>query len=63
MMLILVQRTLKRIATANGVDLEKAIGDKKVPIWKAFAKNQFLVLVYRYTTCYWPECILTLMVG
>ncbi|EAR02235.1 cytochrome c3 family protein [Maribacter sp. HTCC2170] len=45
MMLILVQRTLKRIAEANGLDLEKAKSERSLPLWKAFAKNQFLVLV------------------
>ncbi|MEK6152063.1 c-type cytochrome [Flavobacteriaceae bacterium 3-367] len=45
MMLILVNRTLRRIAEANGVLLEKDKAEKGLPIWKAFAKNQFLVLV------------------
>jgi mono/diheme cytochrome c family protein len=45
MMLILVNITLKRIAEANGVIVEKAKAEKRMPIWKAFAKNQFLVLV------------------
>ncbi len=43
-MLVLVNRVLRRIASANGIDVwqEKAEG---VSIWKAFVKNQFLVLV------------------
>ncbi len=45
MMLILVNNTLRRIAEANGVVLEKARAEKRTPIWKAFAQNQFLVLV------------------
>jgi len=45
MMLILVNSTLRRIAEANGVVVEKAKAEKRMPIWKAFAKNQFLVLV------------------
>ncbi|PIF00864.1 MAG: cytochrome C [Maribacter sp.] len=45
MMLVLVQGTLKRIAEANGLDLEKAKSEKGLPLWKAFAQNQFLVLV------------------
>ena len=45
MMLVLVQRTLKRIAAANGVDLEKTRGEQRLPLWRAFAQNQFLVLV------------------
>jgi len=45
MMLVLVQRTLKRIAIANGVDLEREKAKKGLPLWKAFAQNQFLVLV------------------
>jgi len=46
MMLILVNITLRRIAEANGVSLEKAKAEKRLPIWKAFAQNQFLVLVF-----------------
>ena len=45
MMLVLVQRTLKRIAIANGVELEREKAEKGLPLWKAFAQNQFLVLV------------------
>nr|WP_299169172.1 c-type cytochrome [uncultured Allomuricauda sp.] len=44
-MLILVNNTLRRIAEANGVVLEKEKAEKRTPIWKAFAQNQFLVLV------------------
>ncbi len=44
-MLVLVNRTLKRIAEASGVVLEKEKAEKGTPIWKAFAQNQFLVLV------------------
>lgn len=43
-MLILVNKTLRRIAEANGVVLDKE-KEKRLPIWKAFAQNQFLVLV------------------
>ncbi len=43
-MLILVNKTLRRIAEANGVVLEQE-KEKRLPIWKAFAQNQFLVLV------------------
>ncbi len=42
-MLYLVTKTLKRIAEANGVVYEKK--EKRTPIWQAFIKNQFLVLV------------------
>ncbi len=45
MMLILVNKTLRRIAEANGVLVEKEKSEKGTPIWKAFAQNQFLVLV------------------
>ena len=45
LMLFLVNRTLRRIAKANGVVLERDKAEKRMPIWKAFAKNQFLVLV------------------
>ena len=42
-MLFLVTNTLKRVAEANGVEVEG--GEKRTPIWKAFVQNQFLVLV------------------
>ncbi|MGB7393998.1 MAG: c-type cytochrome [Pricia sp.] len=44
-MLFLVNKTLKRIAVANGIAVEKEKTEKRTPIWKAFAQNQFLVLV------------------
>ncbi|MDC6350188.1 c-type cytochrome [Zeaxanthinibacter sp. PT1] len=44
-MLFLVNSTLKRIAEASGVVIEKEKVEKRTPIWKAFAQNQFLVLV------------------
>jgi len=43
-MLFLVNKTLRRIAEANGVVLEKE-KEKRLPLWKAFVQNQFLVLV------------------
>ena len=42
-MLVLVQKTLKRIAQANGVTYAEKPARK--PIWQAFIDNQFLVLV------------------
>uniref|UniRef100_UPI004049F372 c-type cytochrome n=1 Tax=Flavobacterium sp. TaxID=239 RepID=UPI004049F372 len=42
-MLLLVSNVLNKIAKANG--LESAAKEKSLPLWKAFAKNQFLVLV------------------
>jgi len=45
MMLIMVNMTLRRIAEANGVFVEKEASEKRTPIWKAFVQNQFLVLV------------------
>ncbi|MGD1944880.1 MAG: cytochrome c3 family protein [Croceivirga sp.] len=42
-MLILVNRTLRKIAEANGVEVVKAEVQQRTPIWKAFAQNQFLV--------------------
>lgn len=41
--LVLVNRTLRNFAEDKGVDL--AASGKSTPIWKAFAQNQFLVLV------------------
>lgn len=43
-MLVSVNKTLRRVMQANGVDVEKE-SPKGLPIWKAFVKNQFLVLV------------------
>ncbi len=45
LMLFMVNNTLRRIAAANGLDIEKDKAEKRIPIWKAFAQNQFLVLV------------------
>ena len=44
-MLFLVNKTLTRIAEANGITVEKENAEKRTPIWKTFAQNQFLVLV------------------
>lgn len=42
-MLLLVNNVLKKIATANNVVYPEK--EKSTPLWKAFIKNQFLVLV------------------
>lgn len=42
-MLVLVTRTLKRVAAANGLEVIEA--EPSIPLWRAYAKNQFLVLV------------------
>ena len=44
-MLFLVQRTLLRITTMSGVDIQPEPKPKRTPIWVAFVQNQFLVLV------------------
>ena len=44
MMLFLVNKTLRKIADASGVAHVKEAAEKRTPIWKAFAKNQFLVI-------------------
>lgn len=42
-MLFLVNSVLRKVAAANGINV--APKEPTLPIWKAFAKNQFLVLV------------------
>lgn len=42
--LFVVNRTLKRFATAQGIELYEDTRPKRTPIWKAFAQNQFLVI-------------------
>ena len=44
MALIVVKRTLNRFADAKGIPVVEE-GEKRLPLWKAFAQNQFLVLV------------------
>ena len=43
--LVLVNKTLRRFAEASGVEIPVAEKTKRKPIWKAFAENQFLVVV------------------
>jgi len=42
-MLVLVNNVLRKVASANGIDV--VLKEPKISIWKAFVKNQFLVLV------------------
>ena len=44
-MLFLVNKVLNKIAKANGVEVIEIEKEQRLPIWKAFANNQFLVLV------------------
>ena len=41
--LYLVNKTLRRFATAQGLDLPESSG--RTPLWKAFVQNQFLMIV------------------
>jgi len=42
-MLLLVQKTLIKIAAASGVDITPVEKPKRTPIWQAFVQNQFAV--------------------
>ncbi|HJY11495.1 MAG TPA: c-type cytochrome, partial [Flavobacterium sp.] len=42
-MLVMVNKVLTKVASKNGIEIPTR--EAKTPIWKAFAKNQFLVLV------------------
>jgi mono/diheme cytochrome c family protein len=44
-MLFLVQKTLKRIALASGVDIAPPAKEKHPPLWQVLVKNQFLIFV------------------
>ena len=44
-MLLLVNKVLNKIAKANGVEVAIIEKEPTMPIWKAYANNQFLVLV------------------
>jgi mono/diheme cytochrome c family protein len=42
-MLVMVNNVLRKVAAANGINVAKK--ESTVSLWKAFAKNQFLVLI------------------
>lgn len=42
-MLVMVNNVLRKVAAANGINVAKK--EPRLSLWKAFAKNQFLVLV------------------
>jgi len=41
--LIMVNKTLRRFAEANNVEISTT--EKRIPLWEAFVKNQFLILI------------------
>jgi len=41
--LIMINKTLRRFANANNID--NPVEVQRKPLWKAFVKNQFLLLV------------------
>jgi mono/diheme cytochrome c family protein len=45
LMLFLVNNVLTKIAKQNGIEVAEVVKEPTTPIWVAFAKNQFLVLV------------------
>jgi len=42
--LMLVNKTLRRFAGAQGIDVEEGL-EERTPLWKAFLQNQFLMIV------------------
>jgi mono/diheme cytochrome c family protein len=44
-MLFLVQKTLRRIAIASGVDITPPVKEQRPPLWQVIAKNQFLIFL------------------
>ena len=44
-MLFLVQKTLKRIAIASGVDIAPPAKQKRTPLWQVIAQNHFLIFL------------------
>lgn len=44
-MLFLVNKTLKQIAAANGIEVIKAEKEKRISLWKAYVQNPFLIFV------------------
>ena len=44
-MLFLVQKTLKRIALASGVDISPPVKEKRPPLWKVIVNNHFLIFL------------------
>jgi hypothetical protein len=42
-MLVMVNNVLRKVAAANGINVAKK--EPTISLWKAFAKNQFLVLI------------------
>ncbi len=45
-LLYVVTKTLRRIAEANGIEVEPEVREKRTPVWKLIVENQFLMVIF-----------------